>query len=372
LQQAIAGSANGGVGGGLSPKAALEAGLKVDMDALPAALVDAIKAGKVDMNDPATTLALLQTNAVVGVKGIFDDSKKIIRVGITCALCHSTVDNAFSAGIGHRLDGWPNRDLNVGTIISMSPSLKPFEDLLGLPAEAIRKVLATWGPGKFDAELILDGKASRPDGSSSATLLPAAFGLAGMNLHTYTGWGSVPQWNAFVANLEMQGQGTYLDTRLDNAVKFPVAAKAKLGHKRSAVDLVTKYLPSLQAYQLSIPAPIPPAGSFDQAAATRGHTLFVDKAQCSSCHVEPLYTEPGWNMHTGAEIGIDNFQAMRSPDDRYRTTPLRGLFARTKGGFYHDGRFADLKAVVQHYNDFKKLGLSDAEITDLIEFLKSL
>jgi hypothetical protein len=371
LHQAIAGSANGGVGAGVSPKAALGLGLKVDMEALPPALVEQIKKGQVDLDDPATTLALLQLNAVVGVMAKFE-SGKIKSMGITCALCHSTVDDAFAPGIGKRLDGWPNRDLNSGAIIASSPSLKPFTDLLQLPDSTVRTVLRSWGPGKFDAELILDGKAFRPDGKTAATILPPAYGLAGVNLHTYTGWGGVTQWNAFVSNLEMQGLGTYIDSRLDDSVKFPVAARAKLGHKRDAVDMITPKLAALQVYQLNIPAPVSPTSSFDAAMAGRGKLLFDGKAQCASCHVPPLFTEPGFNMHKAEEIGIDDFQAMRSPDEKYRTTPLKGAWSRSKGGYYHDGRFATLKDVVQHYNTVKSLSLSSSEMDDLVEYLKSL
>ena len=377
LHEAIAGSANGGVGPGVSPRAALALGLKVDMDALPPDLVNSMRNGQVDLDDPATTIALLKLNAVVGVKGIFNDAQRMTSMGIQCALCHSTVDDAFSPGIGHRLDGWPNRDLNVGAIAASAPSVQPFVDLLRLADPSIteatvRTVFRSWGPGKFDAELILDGKAMRPDGRSGATLLPAAFGLAGVNLHTYTGWGSVTHWNAFVSNLEMQGSGTFFDPRLDDTAKFPVAARARLGHKRANPDLITSKLAALHFYQLSIPAPTPPAGSFNAAAASRGQATFAAKAQCATCHVPPLFTEPGWNMHTAAEIGIDDFQAMRSPDERYRTTPLRGLFARAKGGFYHDGRFATLMDVVNHYNNHRALGLTESEKSDLVEFLKSL
>jgi hypothetical protein len=372
LHQAIAGSANGGVGAGLTPAAALALGLKVDSTVFPAALVQQIQRGEVDLNDPATTLALLQLNAVVGVKGVFDSGSRLTSVGITCALCHSTVDDSFAPGIGVRLDGWPNRDLNVGAVAALAPDLTAFATLLQVPEATVRQVFNSWGPGKFDAELILDGKAFRPDGKSAATLLPAAFGLAGVNLHTYTGWGSVTHWNAFVSNLEMQGKGTFFDPRLNDAAKFPVAARAGLGNVRNSPDLITSKLAALHFYQLAIPAPAPPAGSFDAASAERGQTLFNARAQCSRCHVPPLFTEPGWNMHTAAEIGIDDFQAMRSPDERYRTTPLKGLFARQKGGFYHDGRFATMLDVVDHYNNFLGLGLSDQEKNDLVEYLKSL
>ena len=218
----------------------------------------------------------------------------------------------------------------------------------------------------------MDGKAFRPDGGSAATLIPPAFGLAGVNLHTYTGWGSVPYWNAFVANLEMHGKGNFFDPRLDDAAKFPVAARAGFGHVTNADDQITPKLPALHFYQLAISAPAPPAGSFNSAAAARGKAVFNGKAQCSSCHVAPQMTDPGWNMHTASEICIDDFQASRSPDDRYRTTPLNGLWTHSKGGFYHDGRFATLGDVVDHYDSCKSLGLSVGEKADLVEYLKSL
>jgi hypothetical protein len=372
LHEAILGDKNGGVGAGVSPKTALSVGLKVDAEALSPATVDAIKKGKVDLDDPMSSVALLKEDAVVGLKGIFNTQGKLTSVGIQCAFCHSTVDNSLAAGIGKRLDGWPNRDLNVGAIVALSPDLKAVNDFLGVDDTTTRKVLAAWGPGKFDAILFLDGKGFRPDGKTAATLLPAAFGLAGVNLHTYTGWGSVTYWNAFVANIEMHGQGTFFDPRLDNATKYPVAARAKLGHITNADDKITSKLAALHYYQLSIPAPKAPAKSFDEIAAERGGKLFNDKAKCATCHVPPLYTDPGWNMHTASEIGIDDFQAMRAPDEAYRTTPLKGLWAHSKGGFYHDGRFADLRAVVDHYEGHLKLGLTDDEKKDLVEFLKSL
>lgn len=372
LHRALAGAKLGGVGPGVSPKTALAVGLKVDVDALPEQLIARLKQGRVDLDDPATTAALLKLNAVVGVKGTFKNDGTFQSVGITCALCHSTVDDTFAPGIGHRLDGWANRDLNVGAIAALSPNLKPVADLLQVDEATVRTVLQSWGPGKFDAELFLDGKAFRPDGKSAATLLPPAFGLAGVNLHTWTGWGSVTHWNAFVANLEMHGQGTFYDPRLNDPVKFPVAARAGFGNVRSNPDLVTAKLPALQFYQLAIPAPAPPAGSFDAAAAARGETLFNDQAKCSTCHVPPIYTEPGWNMHTAQEIGIDDFQAKRSPDERYRTAPLKGLWTHQKGGFYHDGRFPTLDAVVDHYNSTFSLNLSPQQKADLVAYLKSL
>jgi hypothetical protein len=372
LNKAIAGAANGGAGEGVSPKTALSVGLKVDAQALPKDLVAKIKAGKVNLEDPATTLALLKLNAVVGIKGTFEKDGRMKAIGITCALCHSTVDDSFSAGIGKRLDGWPNRDLNVGAIVSLSPDLSSVTKLLGVDLPTLKKVLGAWGPGRFDAVVFMDGKAMRPDGKTGAVLLPAAYGLAGVNMHTYTGWGSVTYWNAFVANLEMHGKGTFVDARLSNATQFPVAAKAGFGNVRNPDDQITSKLASLQFYQLAIPAPTPAKGSFNAAAASRGQALFGGQARCATCHVPPLFTEPGWNMHTPAEIGIDDFQANRSPDKRYRTTPLGGLFSRLKGGLYHDGRFATLGSVVDHYNSALGLKLSDSQKSDLIEYLKSI
>jgi hypothetical protein len=228
-------------------------------------------------------------------------------------------------------------------------------------------VLAAWGPGKFDAELFLDGKGFRPDGKSGATLIPAAFGLDGVNLHTYTGWGSIPYWNAFVANLEMHGIGDFTDDRLDNARQFPVAARAGFAHVRHQRDLITSKLPALQVYQLSLP--VPHATHFDHAAARRGRAIFDGKGRCATCHVPPTFTDAGWNLHTGQEICIDNFESSRSPTFRYRTTPLRGLVAKVKGGFYHDGRFPTLRAVVDHYDSCFKLGLSGREKSDLVQYL---
>ncbi|OLB13231.1 MAG: hypothetical protein AUH10_06765 [Gammaproteobacteria bacterium 13_2_20CM_66_19] len=372
LHEAIEGQKLGGVGAGVSPATALAVGLKVDVDALPASVIAALRAGKVDLNDTATTLLLLKVGSVVGVTGHFNSQGRLSSIGIQCALCHSTVDDSFAPGIGHRLDGWANRDLNVGAITSLAPNLQPAAALLGTDVATVRKVLAAWGPGRFDAELFMDGKGFRPDGKSSAVLIPPAFGLAGVNLHTWTGWGSVTYWNAFVGNLEMHGKGTFFDPRLNSAAQFPVAAAAGFGNLRNTPDLITEKLGALQFYQLAIPVPKPPKGSFDEAAAERGKELFAGQAKCATCHVPPLFTEPGWNLHAPEEIGVDDFQASRAPDRRYRTTPLKGLWTHTKGGFFHDGRFSTLGEVVQHYNGFFGLGLSDQQVHDLVEYLKSL
>ena len=403
LHQAIEGSSLGGVGPGVSPKTALAVGLKIDSDALPSNMFEQLKHGSVNLNDPAVTVQLLKLNAVVGVTGFFDTGGSLKSLGIQCAFCHSTVDNSqpsLCAGviqpnpgtgcIGHRMDGWANRDLNVGVIIGLAPDLTAFANLLSTTQTNVRTVLNSWGPGKFDAELALDGKAFNPqqvtDGQvtginvSGATLIPPAFGLGGVNLHTWTGWGSVPYWNVFVAALEMHGAGRFWDPRLNDGGQFPIAATHGFGdlrlangqYIRPADDRVTSKLQALQFYQLAIPSPQPPVGSFDSAAAARGDELFSGKAKCNNCHVEPLWTDPGWNLHTPAEIGIDSFQADRAPDHRYRTSPIGALFTHSKGGFYHDGRFATLNDVVSHYDKHFALGLADNEKSDLIQYLVSL
>jgi hypothetical protein len=350
----------------VSPHTALAVGLKVDADALPPGIL-----AHANLDDPAVTAELLRRNAVVGVRGFFNADGTLRAAGITCALCHSTVDDSVAPGVGKRLDGWPNRDLNVGAVVNLAPNLQPVASLLGVDEPTVRTVLQSWGPGRFDAELFLDGKAFRPDGKTAATLIPPAFGLAGVDGHTFTGWGSVTYWNAFVANLEMHGQGRFWDPRLNDPVKFPIAARNGFGDVRSDHDFITPKLASLQLYQLAIPAPAPPAGSFDAAAAGRGKAVFTT-AGCATCHVPPLYTEPGWNRHTPEEIGIDSFQADRSPDGHYRTMPLKGLWSHSKGGYYHDGRFATLRDVVDHYDGHFGLHLSEAQKGDLVEFLKSL
>jgi hypothetical protein len=371
LHRAILGQAQGGVGPGISPREALKLGLKVDLGEMPEAAIEMVKRASTDLDKPETTLALLQANAVVGLTGFFEGNR-LTKVGIQCALCHSTVDDSLSPGIGRRLDGWPNRDLNVGAIVASAPNLQAYSDKLGVPLDQLKKILMAWGPGKYDAELNQDGKGFRPDGKSGATLLPAAFGLAGVNNHTYTGaWGNVTYWNAYVANTQMRGQGTFIDPRL-HGEQYPLAARLGNAEIRHVPDLVTGKLAALHFYQLALPAPRPPKGSFNEAAAKTGEAVFNSKAKCATCHVPPLFTEPGYNLHDPGDIGIDDFQASRSPDGKYRTTPLRGLFARMKGGFYHDGRFADLGAVIDHYNSHFKLTLTANEKRDLIEYLKSL
>jgi hypothetical protein len=387
---------NEAVAKGLSPRKALALGLKIDADALPQEVIQGLRTGTIDLDSPATTLTLLRLNAVVGLTGSFDNPwTQLTSLGIQCALCHSTVNDSLLPGIGSRLDGWANHDLDVGAIVALAPNLQPAADVLGVDVATVQKVLNSWGPGKFDAELFLDGKAFNPQqvshgvitgtNVSGATMIPNAFGLAGYNQHTWTGaWGTVTYWNALVANLEMHGIGTFFDPRLDNAGQFPVAARNRFGHIQTPADddRITKKLPALQVYQLSLGAPKPRPGiDFDQESAERGDDLFGGKAGCNNCHVEPLWTEPGWNLHKPEDIGIDSFEADRAPDHLYKTQNLAGLFVQerglfmrpsNKGRFYHDGRFATLLDVVNHYNIQFNLGLSDQEKLDLVEYLKSL
>jgi hypothetical protein len=372
LHKAIAGEKNGGVGPGVSPKTALSVGLKVDADALPPALKKKLAAGKVDLDDPATTIALLKLNAVVGVTAFASPDGSVKSMGIQCAFCHSTVDDSFAPGMGKRLDGWPNRDLNVGAIVSLAPDLTPFTELLGVDADTVRKVLASWGPGRYDAELNKDGKAFRPDGKQAGTLIPPAFGLAGVDLATWTGFGSVTYWNAYVGVTQMHGLGTFFDPRFADKDQYPVSARSGAGNVRDRPDRVTPRLAALHFYQLSLPAPKAPVGSYDKPAFERGKVIFNGEGRCATCHVPPLFTEPGHNLHAPAELGIDAFQADRSPTHMYRTSPLAGLWSHQKGGFFHDGRFATLLDVVNHYDEHMKLNLSEAKKRDLVEYLKGI
>jgi hypothetical protein len=358
---------------GLSPSQALGLGLKVDAEALTPRQRLQLRRGRLDLDDPAVTLGLLKQDAVVGVAGFFTpDGRSLRSIGIRCALCHSTVDDALAPGVGRRLDGWANRDLNVGAVIAAAPDLSLFANLLGVPQETVRQVLTSWGPGKFDPALLLDGKAFRPDGTPGAVLIPPAFGLAGVNSTTVTGWGSISYWNNFVAVLEMRGQGSFFDPRLDDPQRFPIAAANGFFDVENAPDLVRPKLPALRAYQHALDAPRPPARSFDARRAAWGRALFMGKANCASCHTPPLYTDANRVLHTPEEIGIDDFQSERSPTRRYRTTPLRGLWTHMDGGFYHDGRFQSLEDVVAHYDGVFNLGLTDWDVGNLVEYLKSL
>jgi hypothetical protein len=346
----------------VTPATALTmAGLKVDSDALPPPVIAAIKAGQLPLNDPRVTLRLLEMNAVVGVIGKVSDDK-LMSVGITCALCHSTVDDSLAPGIGKRLDGWPNRDLNVGLIVGLSPSavIDPF-----------RQEFGQWGAGKYDARHhIFDGTnlmvlhGPTPTGRETIpVVIPPAFGLQGVGFETYTGDGPISYWNSYVGVTQMGGQGSFSDDRIGVQVT-------------QKPDLVTPKLPALLAYQLSLLAPPPPVGSFDNTAAMRGQLLFNGPARCGTCHIAPTYTDvltangSAPFLHPPAEIGADPEYAARSATGLYRTTPLRGAWQHPP--YFHDGRAADFLAVVNYYNSFFSLGLTEAEKADLVEFLKSL
>ena len=326
----------------VSPTTALSVGLKVDAEAIPPDVAQAIKAGQVDLNSPATTVTLLKLNAVVGLRGTVNTVNgrdTLVRLGITCALCHSTVDNSFSQGIGRRLDGWPNRDLNVGAIIALSPAVTP----------AQKAVYSSWGPGKYDPRFNIDGK-------STPLVLPPAYGLAPVRNETYTAEGPISYWNAYVAVTQMHGRGNFSDPRLGIDV-------------RQSPDMVTSKLVALRAYQHSLRAPSPPAGSFDAAAAARGRTVF--NTGCARCHVGVTNTDNNRGvLHAPSETGMDAAYAMRTANKRYRTTPLRGLWQHPP--YFHDGSAASLEAVVEHYNRIRNLNLSAQQKADLVQFLKSL
>lgn len=342
----------------VSPATALSVGLKVDASALPAAVVEAIKKGDVDLNDPQTTLVLLQLNAVVGVQGQVsekpDGTLSLDRMGITCALCHSTVDDSFAAGIGNRLDGWPNRDLNPGLIISLSPALD----------ETIKAVYASWGAGMYDPRF-------NHDGLNNPVVIPPAYGLYGLPKAIFTGDGDIEHepagpvayWNRYVAVTQMHGHGYFADARLDNwEVDY-----------REDDDLVTAKLPALQAYQFSIAAPTPKEGSFDAAAAFRGKALFSGKAKCATCHSGPLFSdviENGKLHPQSASVAVDKEYVKRSATKQWRTTPLKGIWQHPP--YFHDGSAATLADVVSRYNEVNKLNLSDSEKSDLTEYLKSI
>ena len=341
----------------VSPAVALSVGLKVDAAALPPAVVTAIQNGEVDLNDPQTTLVLLQLNAVVGVKGEVsvneDGSLKLDRMGITCALCHSTVDDSFDHGIGNRLDGWPNRDLNPGLIISLSPAL----------TQAQKDVYSSWKPGLYDPRY-------DHDGLNNPVVIPAAYGLYGLPKSTFTGDGDIDHepsgpvayWNRFVAVNEMHGHGYFADPRLGMENDY-----------REGDDLVTSKLPALQAYQYSIAAPTPPASSFNADQALRGKAIFSGKGQCAVCHSGPSFTDvtDGGKLHPqNASVAPDKEYVKRSATKQWRVTPLKGAWAHPP--YFHDGSAPDLAAVVTRYNQEKNLNLTANEQKDLTEYLKSL
>jgi mono/diheme cytochrome c family protein len=324
---------------GVSPATALAVGLKVDADALPPGILQTA-----DLNSPATTVALLKLNAVIGLKGTVETVNgrdTLTRVGITCALCHSTVNNSAAPGIGQRLDGWPNLDLNPGAIIALSPALTPSQ----------KAVYNSWGPGKYDARYNFDGL-------NDPALIPPAYGLAGVNSVTYTGDGDRPAyWNRYVAVTQMHGHGSFSEPRLNINVSNPP-------------DQVEAKLPDLEGYQLSLAAPPPPAGIFDAAAAARGQAVFTGPGQCSTCHAGPTFTDANTRLHPPAEVPTDPTHAQRSATKMYRTTPLRGLWQHAP--YFHDGSAATLGDVVDRYDSAKNLQLTAQQKADLIEYLKSL
>jgi len=319
----------------VDPVTALAVGLKVDADALPPGIL-----GTVDLNSPATTVALLKLDAVVGLKATVDADNHITRLGVTCALCHSTVDDSVQHGIGHRKDGWPNHDLNVGAIIALSPALTAEQ----------KAVYNSWGPGKYDPRYNIDGL-------STPLVLPPAYGLAKIRNETYTAEGPISYWNAYVAVTQMGGQGNFSDPRLGIEITH-------------TPDLVTSKLPALRAYQHSLPAPPPPAGSYDAVAATRGRAVFG--RNCMGCHVGGDGTDNngGNKLHAPEETGVDGAYAARTANKAYRTTPLRGLWQHPP--YFHDGSATTLADVVTHYNQARQLHLTTQQQADLVEYLKTL
>lgn len=320
----------------VSPVTALSVGLKVDADALPPGILQTA-----NLNDPATTVALLKLNAVVGLKGTvtsINGRDSLTAVGTTCALCHSTVDNSVQAGIGRRLDGWPNRDLNPGAIIALSPAVSASE----------KTVLNAWGPGKYDPRHNIDGE-------NFPVLIPPAYGLSGVSQATYTGDGDISYWNNYVAVTQMHGHGTFVDSRIGVSVVRPP-------------DLVSSKLPALRDYQLSLLKPAPPAGSFDAAAAQRGRVVFTGQGKCVTCHAGSKFTQD--TLHPATDTGVEAFYATRSATKKYRVTPLRALWQHP--GYFHDGSAASLEAVVSHYDTYRGLGLSADQKADLVQYLKSL
>jgi mono/diheme cytochrome c family protein len=330
----------------VSPKTALSVGLKVDADALPEAVKAGIQDGSISLDAPATTVALLKLGAVVGVVGHVDDQGTLQRVGITCAFCHSTVDNSFTAGVGRRLDGWANRDLNVGAIVSLSPVL----------TSAQKAVYGSWGPGMYDPRFNIDGK-------NIPVVIPPAFGLRHVAKEIYTGDGPVSYWNAYVAITQMHGHGHFVDPRIG------------VDKNNTPPDLVSSKLAALRDYQFSLDAPAPLAGSYDADAAHRGKAVFNGIARCSSCHQAGSLSDVNKGvLHAPSEVGQDPAYAERSATKHYRTTPLRGLWhpPQAKGPYFHDGKAKTLEAAVAHYVTLFNLSLTDGQKRDLVEYLKTL
>lgn len=362
----------------VSPEVALAVGLKVDIDALPAGVRQGIENGTINLGDPATTLALLKLNAVVGLRGTVQDvdgKETLTRVGVTCALCHSTVDNSFAPGIGHRLDGWPNRDLNPGAIIALSPAVP----------DAYKAVYNSWGPGKYDARFNLfvqsKGLAFFTDGQTPphdrfAVEIPPAYGLLGIDKEIYTGDGDIQHepvgpvayWNRYVAVTQMGGQGTFSDPRL---AAMGAAVPVDNTHGGALPDLVTPALPALQAYQLSLAAPRPPLGSYNPSAAARGRQVFHGQGQCAACHGGPKFTDANLRLHPQAASAARNTDyVLLSATGKWRSSPLAGVWQHPP--YFHDGSAATLEDVVNAYNGKLDLKLTVQQRSDLVQFLKSL
>ncbi len=343
----------------VDPATALAVGLKVDVEALPGSLIAALRARELDLEDPAVTVELLRLDAVVGVKGTVGPDGRLMKVGVTCALCHSTVDDSFAPGIGRRLDGWANPDLNVGAIVALSPTID----------EPTKAEFRAWGPGKYDPRHhYFDGiDIVALNTPSIPVVIPPIYGLRGVGFETYTGDGPISYWNAYVGIGQMGGQGTFHDPRVP-----PIGISIT-----QTPDLVTPRLPALLAYQLSLRAPAPPKRSVDLAAAARGRRLFNGQAGCATCHQGPRFTDVGSGrgrgvplLHDPADVGADPAYARRSATGQYRTTPLRALWQHPP--YFHDGSARDLAAVVEHYDRVFRLKLTAARKSDLVEYLKSL
>ena len=317
----------------LSPATALALGIKVDSDLVPSDVL-----ANADFDDPATTVALVEMGAVVGLVGQVE-AGRISRLGVTCALCHSTVDDSVAPGIGRRLDGWANTDLNVGAILATSPALQ---------APDIQSALGSWGPGKYDARF-------NQDGINDPAVIPPAYGLSPDHPASFTGDGDIEYWNAYVAVTQMGAQASFRDDRIGIDVQF-------------SPDLLAGKLDVLRLFQHSLSVPPAATTSFDPDAAARGRTLFDGKAQCALCHTGP-------NFSTGAilpatAVGTDPLHAQRSATGGYRITPLRALWQHAP--YFHDGSAATLQDVVDHYDQHFELGLLAPEKSDLVEFLKSI
>jgi hypothetical protein len=331
----------------LPPATALAVGLKVDADTLPPEVLQAIQAGQVDLNDPATTVTLLKLGAVVGLRATVDADNHIAQLGTTCALCHSTVDDRVAKGIGSRLDAWPNLELNPGAIIALSPALTPEQ----------KAIYNSWGPGRFDPRINFDGL-------NGPVLIPPAYGLKGVHSITFTGDGpDIAYWNRYVGVTQMHGHGSFVEPRLGIDVQNPP-------------DLISDKLAALQAYQLSINAPKPAAGSFDAVAASRGRAVFTGAGKCSSCHLGTLLTDANFRLHAPSEVVSEPepngapSAAARSATKSYRTTPLRAL--QRHPPYFHNGIAPTLEAVVELYDSRQGLGLTAEQKADLVQYLKSL